>query len=129
MLTGHERLAFGDFVNDTVHMYVAREIQIETAPSNLRPGLYFLRDDIKDRIRIVNLRHVCVPCPITIEVSLDAPAAAYVRGTVNGILLLWSCGLRLRRFLILRLILRINSQRAAEKRERKSGGSRALHEF
>src|SRR5438105_13974490 len=95
-LPRRQRFARRYFENHSIHVHVAGEVEIHAPAFNLRPGLDFMSDHIKDHMLIVIPRNLCVFDPVAIKVAFDAPAAADVRGAVNWIFLLDTGGLRFR---------------------------------
>src|SRR5438477_4889120 len=73
------------FENHSVHMDIAGKVKIHAPAFNLRPGLDFVRDHIKNHMLIVVPWNRCVFDPVAIKITLDPPTAADVRGAVNWI--------------------------------------------
>src|SRR5262245_37534910 len=71
--------ALGNLQNHAVHVNVAGEIEIQAAPFDLRPWPRLLILRVVDRVALDHRRFARLD-PIAIEIALDAPAAADVRG-------------------------------------------------
>src|SRR5205807_8349298 len=59
-LPRRQGLARRYFENHSVHVHVAGKVEIHTPAFNLRPGLDFVRDHIKDDMLIVIRRDLCM---------------------------------------------------------------------
>src|SRR6266536_1965593 len=128
-LARRQRFTGRNFENHSVHVDIAGEVEIHAAAVDLRPGLNFVRDHIKDHMLIVIPRDLCVFDPVAIEVAFDAAAAADVCGTVDGILLLDRVSLWLRLRFLLSLRISGFNQSLADQRQSQSRNRSALDKF
>src|SRR5438067_11574608 len=115
MPTRNQRFAWRDLDDGSIHVHVAREIEIETFPADLWPRQGFLIARVVDRVTLDH-RDFALADPVAIEVALEPAAAADILGAVL-------------RILSVRLRLLLSERRCRQQRCARSGGRDLLHEL